>query len=105
MKANYKIKSAQQGVALLIVLWVMTILMATALSFSLLTRSETYGSLTFKDRMEMQYLAEAGIERGIAEIIYRSVNAGQNITMVGKEAWKTDGTVYYGHLENGDYLV
>jgi len=96
---------SQQGIALLIVLWVMTILTATALSFSLLTRSETYGSLTFRDRMEMQFLAEAGIERGIAEIIYRSVNARQNITLAGKEPWKTDGTAYYGHLENGDYQV
>jgi general secretion pathway protein K len=96
---------SQQGIALLIVLWVMTIIMVTALSFTLLTRAETFGTLTFKDRVAMQLLAEAGIERGIAEILNRSVHARQNITLVDKEVWKTNGTAYYGHLEDGKYQV
>jgi len=98
-------RRSEQGIALLIVLWVMTILMAMVLSFSLMTRAETYGTLTFKERMERQFLAEAGIERGIAEMIYRSVNVGQTVILEGKEVWKTDGTAYYGRLGNGSYVI
>jgi general secretion pathway protein K len=96
---------SQRGVALLIVLWVMTILMVTVFSFSLMTRAETYGTFTFKDRMEKRYLAEAGLERGIAEMINYSLNAAQTTTLEGKELWKMDGTAYSGRMANGGYVV
>ncbi len=98
-------KQSQRGVALLIVLWVMTILIATVLSFSLMTRAETYGTLTFKDQMEKKYLAEAGVERGIAEMINYSLNANQTVILQGKEVWKMDGTAYQGSMDNGSYVV
>ena len=85
---------SQRGIALLIVLWVMMILMVTVFSFSVMTRAETYGTLAFKEGMEKKFLAEAGIERGIMEIMYRSVNQNQTVTLVGKEMWKPDGTAY-----------
>src|SRR3972149_2817306 len=47
-----KMKESQHGIALLIVLWVMTILIVTVLSFTLLTRADTQGTLAFKDQME-----------------------------------------------------
>jgi len=97
--------SSQRGIALLIVLWVMTILMATVLSFTLMTRAESYSTLAFKDGMERQFLAEAGIERGIAEIFYRSVNGAQMAILAGSGAWKTDGTPYHGRIGNGQYTV
>jgi general secretion pathway protein K len=98
-------KESQRGIALLIVLWVMTILMTMVLSFSLMTRAETYGTLAFKESMEKQFLAEAGVERGIAEMINRSVNFGQTVILEGKAVWKTDGTAYYGRMGNGGYVV
>ncbi len=98
-------KDTQRGVALLIVLWVTTILAVTALSFSVLTRAETYGTLNFKDRLEKKYLAEAGVERGIAEMINYSLNVNKTVTMEGKEVWKTDGTAYEGRLDKGSYVV
>jgi general secretion pathway protein K len=97
-------KRSQRGVALLIVLWVMTILIVTVLSFSLMTRSETYGTLTYKDRMEKKYLAEAGIERGIAEMINYSRNTNQTVTVEGDE-WRTDGTAYNSRMADGSYVV
>ncbi len=87
-------KRSQKGIALLIVLWVMTILMVTVLSLSVLTRAETFGTFAFKEGMEKKFLAEAGIERGIMEIINQSFNKDQTLTLVGKELWKTDGTAY-----------
>lgn len=98
-------RATQRGVALLIVLWVMTILMATVLSFSLMTRAETRGTLTFRDRLEKKYLAEAGLERGIAEMINHGVNANRTVTLEGEELWQRDGTAYTGKLGNGGYVV
>src|SRR5512137_9844 len=98
-------KRSQKGIALLIVLWVMTILMVTVFSFSVMTRAETYGTLAFKEGMEKKFFAEAGIERGIMEIIYRSVNQNQAVTLVGKEVWKIDGTAYTVDMGGSGYVV
>jgi general secretion pathway protein K len=98
-------KSSQKGIALLIVLWVMMILMVTVFSFSVMTRAETYGTLAFKEGVEKKFLAEAGIERGIMEMIYRSVNQNQTVTLVGKEVWKLDGTAYTVDMGGSGYVI
>ncbi len=98
-------RKSERGIALLVVLWVITILIAAVLSFSLMTRAETYGTLAFKENMEKQFLAEAGAERGISEMVYRSVNLNQTVVLEGGELWKMDGTAYYGRMENGGYAV
>ena len=94
-----------KGIALLIVLWVMTILTVMVFSFSVMTRAEGYGTLTFKEGMEKKFLAEAGVERGIMEMIYRSVNRNQTVTLKGKEIWKPDGTAYTVEMGQGGCLV
>lgn len=95
----------QRGIALLIVLWVMTILTVMAFSFSLLTRAEGYGTLTFKEGLEKKLLAEGGIDRGITEIFYRAVNRNQTLTLEGREPWKLDGTPYTVDLGTGGCAV
>lgn len=81
------------------------ILMVTVLSFSLMTRAETYGTITYRDRMGSQFLAEAGVERGIAEIIYRSVNDDKSLNLKGRDIWKMDGTAYSDLVGKGVYKV
>ncbi|MDA8125423.1 MAG: general secretion pathway protein GspK [Deltaproteobacteria bacterium] len=98
-------KGSQKGIALLIVLWVMTILTVMVFSFSLLTRSETFGTLAFREELEKKLRAESGIERGIMEIIYQSINRNQTVTVEGKEAWKLDGTPYTAGIGQGGYVV
>jgi len=100
-----RLKNSQKGIALLIVLWVMAILMVTVFSFSMMSRAETYGTLAFKEAEEKKFLAEAGIERGIMEIINISVNRNQTLTLVGKEPWKADGTIYTTDTGEGSYVV
>jgi general secretion pathway protein K len=97
--------SGQKGLALLVVLWVVAILMVTVLSFSFLSRTETHATLGFKDAAEKKFLAEAGIERAIIEILYRKQNIANPITLEGSEVWKADGTVYNGQLGDGFYTV
>ncbi len=102
---NRKKKDAQKGIALLIVLWVLAVLMVMVLSFSSMTRVHTYDLLNFKEGMGNKYLAEAGISRGIMEIVYRSVNQNQTVTLVGKENWKPDGRPYSTDMGDGGYRV
>jgi len=95
----------QEGIALLLVLWVLTILMVIVLAFSFMARTETSATLTFKDGIEKRFLAEAGIERGIMELFYRTLNKGQTVILEGLEVWKTDGTPYTGQIGEGSYTV
>ncbi len=97
--------SAQKGMALFVVLWVLAILMVTVLSFSYVTRTETHATLGFKDTAERKFVAEAGIQRAIIEILYRKQNAANLTTLEGAEVWKADGTVYSGQLGDGSYTV
>lgn len=92
---------SESGVALLMVLWVLTLLMVIVLSFSFTARTETQSTLAFKEGIEKRFLAEAGIERGIIEIFYRK----QNRTVPDSEVWKTDGTIYKDSLGSGYYSV
>ena len=98
-------KNSARGIALLIVLWVMAILTVTAFSFSVMTRAESYGTLAFKEGVEKKLLAEAGIERGIMEIVYRSINRNQAVILEGMEAWKPDGTAHTVDTGEGGYVV
>ncbi len=98
-------KYNEKGIALLVVLWVLTVLIVMVLSFSVMTRADTYGLLSFKEGMEKKYLAQAGVDRGIAEIIYRSVNQNQTMTLVGKEVWRMDGTSYSVDMGDGGYQL
>ncbi len=92
---------AQEGIALLLVLWVLTILMVIVLSFSFTARTETHSSLSFKEGIEKKFLAEAGVQRAIVELVYRR----QNLTMEDVDYWKTDGTLYSDSLGDGGYDV
>ena len=98
-------KESPRGIALLIILWVMTVLTVMAFSFTVMTRAESYGTLAFKEEMEKKLLAEAGIERGIMEIIYRSINRNQAVVLEGMEAWKLDGTAYTVDMGGGGCAV
>ncbi|NWF51614.1 MAG: general secretion pathway protein GspK [Nitrospirae bacterium] len=96
---------SQKGIALLMILWIMTILMVIAMSFSSMTKTETYSTLSFKEGAEKRFLAEAGIERAIMELFYRIQNIGMMVTFEGSELWKIDGTLYKGQLGDGNYSV
>lgn len=87
---------SQKGIALMMVLWVLTILMVIVLSFSFAARTETHSTLIFKEGIENKFLAEAGLERGIMEIFYRR----QNLNIEGSDIWAIDNRPYA--LQSGD---
>jgi general secretion pathway protein K len=96
---------SRDGIALLMVLWVLTILMVIALSFSFMARTETQSTVSYKEGIERKFLAEAGIERGIMEVFYRNINKDQALVLEGSEVWKIDGTPYTEQLGDGNYTV
>jgi general secretion pathway protein K len=98
-------KASPRGIALLVILWVTTVLTVMAFSFTVMTRAESSGAMAFKEQMEKKLLAEAGIERGIMEIIYRSINLNQSVVLEGMEAWKPDGTAHTVDMGGGGYAV
>jgi len=95
----------QKGVALLLVLWVLTALMGIVFSFSVMVRADSASALSFRNDVEKRYLAGAGLERAAMEINYRTVNKGQAITQEGREVWRIDGTTYREKLGTGTYAV
>lgn len=94
-------RNNQKGIALMMVLWALTILMVIVLSFSFMTGTETHSTLSFKEGIENKFLAEAGIERGLTELYYRKLN----LNVAGVDVWRTDGTPYTEQLGKGYYTV
>jgi general secretion pathway protein K len=74
------------------------------LSFSFLTRTETLATLSFKGGIEKKFLAEAGIERAMTEMIYKRQNP-VNLETGEDDAWRADGTPYSDQLGSGTYMV
>jgi general secretion pathway protein K len=98
-------KNAEQGIALLMVLWILMILMVIVFSFSYMSRTEIYATMSFKGGIENKFLAEAGLERGIMELFYRQFYRSQTVDIEGREIWKTDDTPYQGQVGDGLYTV
>jgi general secretion pathway protein K len=91
----------QKGVVLLLVIWVLAILMSIVLSLSYMTKTDLASTLLFKRGMVDKYIAEAGIERAVVELLYRVKNLGDK----EKKVWQVDGTPYRSNLNEGNYII
>jgi len=100
-----RVSLGSQGIALLMVLWVLAILMVVVFSFSYMGRTENLAVLSFREGVEKKFLAEAGVERGITEIFYRNMYKNQAVVLEGTEVWKTDGTPNKVQTANGYFTV
>jgi len=96
--------ASDRGLALLMVLWVLAVLSVIVLSFAFMARTEINSTISFRDGMEKKFLAEAGIERGVMELYYRSANKNQISTTEGNEIVRIDGRQYDGELGDSSYL-
>ncbi len=94
---------SQKGIALLMVLWVITMLMALVISFSFLTRTEARSTIFFKEGTQKKFLAEAGVERAIMEIYHRQTFRTQTVIVEGNEVVRIDGRQYSGQIGQGRY--
>lgn len=81
-------RKGEKGIALLTVIWVLTILMVIVLSFSFMARTETLSTLAFKEGTEKRFWAEAGLERGLLELFFRKVRGGDRL--IGRRSTVAD---------------
>jgi general secretion pathway protein K len=102
-----------EGMALIIVLWVLTLLSVLALEFCFTMRTELNVTRNQKEKEQLYYYAQGGIQRGIAELIYRSnpllhqKRTAPKIEDTGEfeKEWKCDGTPYAVSFQYGDAEV
>ena len=104
MKGIKRTINTEDGVALLIVLWVITLLMILVMSFSFLTRTEANSTVFFRDGVQKKFFAEAALERAIMEIYHRQTYKNQTVVLEGNEVVRIDGRAYNGSIGTGRYL-
>jgi general secretion pathway protein K len=91
-----------RGVALIMVLWVVAILSVIVLEFSFAMRTEVNIAKNFKEEAQLYAIAEGGIQRAIAELVYKNDPRIQQMRKnfiieeipPDKKEWVTDGRPY-----------
>jgi general secretion pathway protein K len=99
--------------ALVLVMWVLALLSVIVLEFCFSMRTEVNITRNFKESSQLYYFAHGGIQRAIAELIYRSDPAlHQKRTLPGVEEvtemeqeWRIDGSPYPVAFQQGDAEV
>lgn len=91
-----------EGIALLIVLWVMAILSVLVLEFSFAMRTEVNIAKNYKEELQLYALAKGGVQRAIAELVFKHDRGVQQMRKTlkleevppDKKEWMTDGRPY-----------
>lgn len=99
----------REGVALIIVLWVVTILSVIVLEFSFAMRTEVHIAKNFQEELQLYALAEGGIQRAIAELVHKHDPKVQQMRKAlqaneippDKREWLTDGRDYLLSFDQG----
>ena len=99
----------RDGVALIMVLWVVTILCVIVLEFSFAMRTEVRITKNFQEELQLYALAEGGIQRAIAELVYKNDPKVQQMRKnlniddlpLDKREWFTDGRDYLLSFDQG----
>src|SRR4030043_543746 len=106
MKLRFRIPDSEirnsRGVALIMVLWVITILTVVVLEFSFAMRTEVNITKNFKEELQLYAIAQGGVQRAIAELILKHDARVQQLrkTMKTEEVtpekreWAPDGRPY-----------
>jgi general secretion pathway protein K len=99
-----------EGVALIMVLWVVAILSVIVLEFCFAMRTEVNVAKNFKEEIQSYAIAEGGVQRAIAELIYKHDPRIQQMRKTlkteevppDKKEWVTDGRAYYLSYDQGE---
>ena len=103
---------SSEGVALIMVLWVIAILSVVALEFCFAMRTEIHITNNYKDELQLYAMAEGGVQRAILELIYKHDTRVQQVRKApkleevpevpaDKEEWVADGRPYLVPFEQG----
>lgn len=92
------------------VLWVITILTVVVLEFSFAMRTEVNITKNFKDELQLYATAQGGVQRAIAEMIFKNDTRLQQLRKTmkpeeippEKKEWVPDGRVYTVKFDQGE---
>jgi len=116
-KGNFRYRKgslrSSRGVALLMVLWVMTILSVVVTEFCLGMRTEVNMTRNYQEELHLYAAAEGGIQRAIVELFYKHDPRVQQIRKSMSEGekpaesmeWVTDGRDYQISFDRADCWV
>ncbi len=95
----------ENGIALLLVLWIITLFAVICAEFSSTMRTETVIVRNYKDGEQAYYTAEAGINRAIIELERASKSIRQNFFSEDEEEpefvyWEPGGGPYVFNLDD-----
>ncbi|HSB04622.1 MAG TPA: helix-hairpin-helix domain-containing protein [Thermodesulfobacteriota bacterium] len=98
-----------RGVALIMVLWVITILSVIVFEFAFAMRTEVNITQHYKEEVQLYAYAEGGLHRAMAELIYKHDARIQQMRKTPtteeippeKKEWVTDGRVYLLPYDQG----
>jgi general secretion pathway protein K len=93
----------QRGAALLIVLWIFIFLLVVAFDFSASVREEAAAAHRYNDETQGYYLALAGFQRGVYELLQQS--AGRDALGTEKRVDIFDGSWHEETLGDGVFRV
>lgn len=100
MTKQPNMRQNEQGFALIAVVWIIALLSVVVLSFAAMARTEVYATMGFVESMEQKYLAEAGVQRAIAELAYaRALTDRKQADTTARI--RTDRTAYTRELGTG----
>lgn len=107
------LRLGRSGIALILVLWVLTLLSVLVMEFCFSMRTEINITRNFKEAGQMYFYAQGGIQRAIAETIYRNDPAiharRQNLKAEDSSGidleWRLDGTPHTLPFEGADVEV
>jgi general secretion pathway protein K len=99
-----------RGVALVMVLWVITILTVVVLEFSFAMRTEVNITKNFKEELQLYAIAQGGVQRAIAELILKHDARVQQLkktmkteeVIPEKKEWVADGRPYPVQFDQGE---
>jgi len=109
----FPLQRKEQGVALIMVLWVMIILSVVVLEFSFSMRTEAHIAKNYLEDLQLYAISAGGVQRAIAELVYKNDPRVQQIRKTwkseeipaDKREWVTDGRDYLLSFEGGACMV
>jgi general secretion pathway protein K len=90
--------TSQNGIALILVLWVTILLTIIASSFAFMVRTEARALGNFKQETEAYYLARAGFERAVLELMKIRLLSGEDLAL---PEWRADGRAILVYSNGG----
>ncbi len=100
-----------RGIALLMVLWVLTLMIVIVFEFTYTMRMEAHITSNFRDEAQSYFLARAGVERAIAELIKNEIEKKKSAVADDddgddeEEKWLPGNPPREEFLEGGSYRV